>query len=49
MNMKKMIALLMTLAMIFALCACGGEAENTEPATEPVTEPATEEATEEAT
>ena len=49
MNMKRIIAMLLALCMMFALCACSGETEETEPVIEPATEPATEESTEEAT
>ena len=45
--MKKLIAMLLALAMVFAMFACGAtETKETEPATEAVTE-ATEEVTEE--
>lgn len=47
--MKKLIALLLALSMVFALAACGGttkEPEATEAATEAVTEAATEASTE---
>ena len=43
--MKKIIALLLVLAMCLGLCACGGSAP-TEPSTEPATEPTTEATTE---
>ena len=43
--MKKLIAMLLALAMVFAMTACGA-AENNEPATEATTEAATEAATE---
>lgn len=47
--MKKLIAMLLALAMVFAMTACGAtENKETEPATEATTE-ATEEVTEEAT
>ena len=47
--MKKLIAMLLALALVFAMAACGAtEIEETEPATEIVTE-ATEEVTEEIT
>ena len=28
MNMKKLVALLLALVMVFALCACGGPKDN---------------------
>ena len=28
MNMKKLVALLLALVMVFALCACGGDKDN---------------------
>ena len=45
--MKKLISLLLALAMVFALAACGGTTEETEAATEAATEEATEAATDE--
>ena len=48
-NMKKLIAMLLALAMVFSMTACGAtENKETEPTTE-ATEIATEEVTEEAT
>ena len=42
--MKKLLALILALTMVFALVACGGETTTTEPTTEPATttEPTTE-------
>jgi predicted small lipoprotein YifL len=39
-KMKKFFALMLALAMVFALCACGGSAEEETPAAEVAAEPA---------
>lgn len=45
--MKKIVAFLLTLAMIFSLCACGGGASQSQPAPEPTPEPTPEPSPEE--